>query len=522
MPHSTVHSINLSSAEGRRLSAILGAVALCYAGTVVALNTAWMTNPLFSYGVAVPLIAGYLVWHSREELRALPVRPNYAAGLPILVVAAGLQLLGQVGAILILQGFSLILALVGLILLIRGTPTLRWIWFPILYLLLMLPAWDYPMTRLQQPSQELSARIATVILHAIGIPALLHGTMIAVPNRTLDVMRECSGVAQLTALIAMVVPAAYLWLNTFTRRVALLIVAVVVGYLSNGVRIALIGWLAAKQLSDVDPNSVMHTVQGLVVAMLGYGLIAACLSFLARHEPTRAKTTPADMPVPERSASPTWRATLELATVALFLLIASLQVFERGREVLPRQDLRAIPSQIGAWTVVPADADPQSFLGIDDRLVGSEAGGTRFEAADDELWRVYQDPSGARIRIYVGYYRHQEQGKELAGRISHALQAVASGVDLAVDHQRLGINEIVGRGPAPKGVVFWYDVNGRVVANIYVAKAYTMWDALVHGRTNAAVVVVSWDGGGASDDPRRGALDFAAALMPVVRQYLPS
>jgi len=70
------------------------------------------------------------------------------------------------------------------------------------------------------------------------------------------------------------------------------------------------------------------------------------------------------------------------------------------------------------------------------------------------------------------------------------------------------------REQGPRGVLFWYVVNDRVTSNIYVAKLYTLWDAMTKWRTHGAVVMVAWDGG--ETDHNRGraaALDFAGALL---------
>ena len=101
----------------------------------------------------------------------------------------------------------------GFVLMLFGRTMLRRIWFPLAYLLLGLPIWDASIGWLQPPSQILSARVAAVILHPIGIPVLRDGTRVVLPNVTLEVMRECSGVNQLFAIVAMALPAAYLLLG---------------------------------------------------------------------------------------------------------------------------------------------------------------------------------------------------------------------------------------------------------------------------------------------------------------------
>src|SRR4029079_11924583 len=130
--------------------------------------------------------------------------------------------------------------------LLLGRAAFRQVWFAAAYLLLMVPMWTDLIASLQVPSQMLSSRIAMVVLHAIGIPAVQEGTVIYLPLIALEVLRECSGVNQLVSIFALTVPAAYLWMRGSFSRVLFVAVSLMIGYLSNGARIGLVGLLAQK------------------------------------------------------------------------------------------------------------------------------------------------------------------------------------------------------------------------------------------------------------------------------------
>src|SRR5205814_5365466 len=243
----------------------------------------------------------------------------------------------------------------------------------IAYLLLMVPIWSAPISQLQNPSRILSTKIAVDMLHFIGVPVFRQDTNILLPAHTLAVLRECSGVNQLIALTAMVLPAAYLWLDTNARRVALLLLAVVISYLGNGFRIALVGWLAVKGLGDGDLHASYHLLQGLGVSALGYLAIGGCFSLLSTSKragpqrpddgaPTSAAAVSA--PLPQR------RVWLDLAVLCVLLGPGAFRVSAMPLEVHLRQDLRSLESQIGDWTM---EIGPQAMAvrlpGIDDDLV---------------------------------------------------------------------------------------------------------------------------------------------------------
>jgi EpsI family protein len=506
-------------AAGWRIPLAAAVLVFCYAPVVVALVREWTTNPLFSYGLAVPFISGYMIWVRRTELREGSEAPDYRLGIPLVLLAAALLIVGHAAAVSVLKGLSLIVSLTALLVLFAGRASLRTMWFPIAYLLLMLPAWDYALHRLHLPSQELSARIAAKLLPMVGVPSLLSGTTIQIPTRTLDVMRECSGVSQLIALMAMVLPAAYLWLGTFVRRAVLVMAAIAIGYLSNGVRITLIGWLAANKLSDGNPEGLLHTAQGVVVAGLGYLAIGACLSLLARNKGPVAEPREPRREMPVMAVR---RGGLDAALIVLMIGAGATQLSGSTAGVPLRGDLAGLPDSLNGWTSVTRGVATAAQLAIDDQLVSSEMGQSRFTGADHELLKEYVHSSGATVQVYVGYYRQQSQGKELAGPLAHALHAASSDLRLAAgDSTRIKeIQRLAGNG---RGLLFWYHVNGRLVANIYQAKAWLVWDALVHRRTDAAVVLVTWRGGpGAADAARGEAIGLAQSLLPMVRQLLPS
>jgi EpsI family protein len=522
------------SAKNTRVVTILlalGAAVMAFGGVITTLVNVWSTNYIYSYGFAVPVIAAY-IWWSRKSNQTLTVdTPDYFLGIPAVVAAVVLLVIGRLGAIALLEHLSLFVAVVGLILLAFGRRTVLANWFALAYLTIAIPVWNYPINALQDPSRLLSSKIATAILHMIGVPALRDGTRITLSTHTLAVMRECSGVNQLIALAAMIVPAAYVWLPTVTRRLTLVSSAVVISYLGNGARIALVGWLAIHGYGDGDPNGRGHLMEGLAVSLIDYLIIGVCFSLLtprASRESRKVREDVTPVPVAERLA-PSRRVWLDVAICGLFLVAAMTRLSATEKDV--DGELRGLDRQIGAWTYDVSKA-PMGFAlpKIDDDLVDvgryrTETGERHFQGADDELVRSYRLPSGKSVQLYVAYYRRQGQGKELSGDASRALQEAATSLDDAALPSSSAIREIVRvKNRQARGVLFWYDVNGRVVGDVYRAKAYMIWDMITSRRSNGAVVMIGWssEDGAEAADARQRAIEFARAITPVLARRLPS
>jgi len=318
------------------------------------------------------------------------------------------------------------------------------------------------------------------------------------------------------------------------RRVALLLFAVVISYLGNGFRIALVGWLAVKGLGDGNINGSYHLLQGLGISALGYLAIGGCFSLLSTSN--RTPRSQADDGTPTSPAAvfpPLARRRVWLDAAVLFVMLGAgaSRLSAMPRHVHLSDDLRSLESRFDDWTMeIGPLATPVPFPSIDDDLVDvggypSLTGARRFIAVDDELVRVYRNSSGNRVQLYIGYYDRQESGKELTGDASGALAAAASPLTLLTEPGTPTLNEVVReQAGTRRGLLFWYDINGRIVSDVYRLKSYTIWNALTRRRTNGAVVMIAWDGpaGARSETSRERAIEFAQALMPVLRRHFPS
>jgi len=139
--------------------------------------------------------------------------------------------------------------------------------------------------------------------------------------------------------------------------------------------------------------------------------------------------------------------------------------------------------------------------------------------------RAYRNSSGERVRLYIGYHRSQREGKELAGEASHALNAAATPLLLQMGSRTVELGQVIDTQPGgSRGVLYWYDLNGRVLRSVYLAKQYMVWDALTRGRSNGAVVMIAWESGDERDAERsrKKAVAFAESILPLLSNFIPS
>ncbi len=101
---------------------------------------------------------------------------------------------------------SMILALASTVYLLLGTEYFKVLWFPLFYLLLMIPA-PYTVLIKDLTGGHLrymnDSKHAATILQLLGVPVLVEAYFIHIPNMTLEVADVCSGVSSVFALFAL-------------------------------------------------------------------------------------------------------------------------------------------------------------------------------------------------------------------------------------------------------------------------------------------------------------------------------
>lgn len=475
----------------------------------------WWSDDMYSYGFLIPGISIYLIWVRRHLLRSLRPVPNYVVGLTVLILSTVLLIIGHAGGILALQEISLISTIVGLVLILLGTSFLIRLWMPIAYLLFMIPIWEIITDRLHFPFQNLSAGIGITLLHMLGIPAYRQSIYIELPNITLEVAKVCSGLNYLIAVTAIGIPVAYLFLVEWTKRFILITCAIVVAILANSFRVALIGTLVYYGLSQ-DVHGPFHILQGIFVSLLGFGTIFMGTWILSRL-PARGTSLhdPNIMPALQRElihdqSSNIFRVAL--IVFGVFLFSGFFLQFYRPSPVPLERDLDNFPYQVENWKGLNAEAifNVYSNLGV-----------------DHQLSRIYSNDALGVVQLYIGYFEYQRQGKELVNdQLFYELKQDAVTIQV-VDLDNYGLvkmNQILfSDRNNTKLILYWFDLNGRMVASPTEMRVYTALDALFHRRNSGAIFMVSADIQNIQDLPETlgRCQSFLIDIWPLINQYIP-
>lgn len=251
----------------------------------------WAHVSNYSHGPLIPLIAVGIAWMKRDEVKAASLVPvSWGA-----VVVAGAMLFYFVGIKAVEPRtvvFSFVVLLYGLTLALGGRELFRQLFFPITFLLLMIPL-NFLDEKIGFPLRMFVASAATFVLNLLGVDAIQRGSGISIVARTsteilplfsFDVADPCSGIRSLMALTTVTAAYGYVTQHVQWKRWVLFLSAMPLAVLGNMARVASIA-LVAKVYGKDLATKTYHDYSGYIV--FGVALSAMVIIGLLLNFPYR-------------------------------------------------------------------------------------------------------------------------------------------------------------------------------------------------------------------------------------------
>jgi exosortase A len=223
---------------------------------IAAAVATWDRSAAYTHCWLVLPIAAWLAWSRRDRLRALRPRPSLLLALPALAGAAAWLVAERLG---IMEGRQLVLVVLVWVLVLA---TLGWrialaMAAPLAYLIFAVPFGEF----LTPLLQDLTLRMIEFGLQATGVPHYIDGLIIEIPSGTFLVAEACAGLRFLIAALAFGALYALVMFRSPGRRLLVMVMALVVPVLANGVRafgIVLYG----HYLGNAEAAAADHLVYG--------------------------------------------------------------------------------------------------------------------------------------------------------------------------------------------------------------------------------------------------------------------
>ncbi len=242
-----------------------------FAKPIALLVRDWWNLPEAGHGLLLAPVALFLAWRAGIVPNS---RPQRALGLTLLVIAVLIRCAAGLAAELFTMRASIVMALGAITIYQFGfRQVLHW-WLPFALLCLSIPLPELVTQALALPLQFRASQMGAALLEMRNVPVRLSGNVILLPGRQLFVTEACSGLRSLTALLSMAVLLGALMLRSPVSRAALIVLAIPVAIVINGVRVFLTGFLVFF-VSPSFGEGFMHLTEGWLLFLVSLSVLAA-------------------------------------------------------------------------------------------------------------------------------------------------------------------------------------------------------------------------------------------------------
>jgi len=405
------------------------------------LRLEWTTNPQYSYGLVVPVLAiGLLVrrWHGAKNRHCGSRAENPWPA----VLLCGLLVFLYLPTRLVEAAtpewrpiqWSLGIQTVGLTLyavyLAGGKGWLKQAAFPVAFFLVAIP-WP---TLIEAPViQGLSRMNAAMVVDVLGflnVPAIQHGNVIEVSTGMVGINDACSGIRSLQSSLMISIFLGEYYRLGWRRRVLLVPISFALAMMLNLCRTSLLTWLAAKQ----GPGAIAeyHDEAGLTILLVCTAMLWATAWLLNHKRFSRGTETDVksqSAPIVDDSADKT-RRRLNRFAVILIIWVVAVEVGVESWYRIRESHLKPGP----AWTVQFPEDNPT----YKDLPLTPEAHDLlRYDQGRQGHWR---EPDGTAWQVYYFTWLPGRVAGYLAKRHTPDICVTASGLQMSAGPELMVFN----------------------------------------------------------------------------------
>jgi exosortase B len=256
------------------LPIIAGMVVLYLPSLVDLMRGVWSSDQQ-AHGPIVLSIACWMICRKWPDmLRASEGRSaSPAIGWPIFIVGLFLYIIGRSQDILLFEIGSAIWLLAALFLIMRGSDALKAMWFPLFFMLFMIPLPSAVVDAVTMPMKMAVSYVAENVLFWAGYPIARVGVILQIGQYKLLVADACAGLHTLFTLEAL----GLLYLNiirhdSLLRNIALAILIVPISFTANVIRVMVLT-LITYHYGDEAGQGFLHGFSGMVLFLTALLLI---------------------------------------------------------------------------------------------------------------------------------------------------------------------------------------------------------------------------------------------------------
>jgi len=230
-------------------------------------RTIWATDEQ-GHGPIILAVSFWLLYVRRHQIAEALAGPQPWMGWPLIVFACLLYAFGRSQDIIMFAGASQIFMLAGMLLVFRGPAALKVAFFPLFFLIFMIPLPEALVAAVTAPLKSAVSAVASNLLYVLGYPVGRSGVIMTVGPYQLLVADACAGLNSMFTLEAL----GLLYMNlmgytSLRRNVALAVLLIPIAFCANIVRVTILV-LVTFHFGDEAGQGFVHGFAGMVLFMV--------------------------------------------------------------------------------------------------------------------------------------------------------------------------------------------------------------------------------------------------------------
>lgn len=235
-------------------------------------QTIWRSDDQ-GHGPIIFVVSLWLLYGLRHAIVDLEAPAAPISGAVILFCGVVFYALGRSQSIWIFSIGSQIWVLAGLVLMFKGLRGLRLIWFPLFFMIFMVPLPGALVAAVTAPLKSAVSLVASNLLYIAGYPVGRSGVMLTVGQYQLMVADACAGLNSMFTLEAL----GMLYMNLMryksaARNVTLALLLIPIAFFANIGRVMILV-LVTYYFGDAAGQGFVHGFAGMVLFMIALVLM---------------------------------------------------------------------------------------------------------------------------------------------------------------------------------------------------------------------------------------------------------
>lgn len=373
-----------------KMLALLVLFVVAYWVPLIGTAHVWFTSEDYSYGFIIPIISAYLIWSRRDRLRGVTVKAFWPV-LPLLLGGVALSLYAILGSSGNISRPLIPLLLLLFTLFCFGIDMLKELFFPLSFLIFMVPIPAFLERTLGVYLKSVSSRLGGGMISFFDIPVHVSGNVIDLGVSQLQVVDACNGIRYLFPLIALGFIYSHFFERVTWKKSVCVLATIPIAVLTNGLRIGVTG-LLTNAIGPAAAEGFFHDFTGWVLFMVSFAFLVLLGRLLRLFPPHPQELPVASLPEKSEttiSSGDTTCNTPLMISVVLLMMVGSLSL---STGALPpvklKSGITAFPLAMSAWQGQQESVDPEVV---------------KASGAEESFSANYQRGERETVSLYIGY-----------------------------------------------------------------------------------------------------------------------